>query len=334
MDLNAPNVFYNPKLFNAFETARRGGDDPLFDQMFLGLNLNPGITGCDRSNPAAACGPVNGTTQTGAQHLRLSSTFRTALANGDYATLANALNVFNGAGAGATGTVNFGVSGERGTVLKRANIGFNVPGGNSGSNIPTNVVVPAGLFPANWITPNPQVSNANYYTNTGTSNYHSLQVQTTMRATQGMTFQATYVWSRALGIPTGTYTNPADRAEDYNLAPTHVTHDFRTNGTFALPFGPKQPFFRNTSGWVARTLEGWQASFIINANTGQPASVVAGNMLYANGVPDVVGSFSAKPFSNLQWKGDTGSYFGGSFAQVSDPQCAQVAADLKPYCTL
>jgi hypothetical protein len=333
-DLNIPNVFYNPTLFDALERTRRGEDVELFDRMFLGLNLNPNITGCDRSNPSALCAPVNGTTQRGSQHLRVSQTFRTALANGDYATVASTLNTFNGTGTGASGTVNFGVSGERGTVLKRANMGFNVPGGNSGSNIPANIVVPAGLFPANWITANPQVSSANYYTNTGKSNYHSLQVQTTVRATQGLTFQGTYVWSRALALSASTYTNPADRNLDYNLAANHVTHDFRANGTFVLPFGPKQLLFRNTSGWLARTIEGWQTSFIINANTGQPASIVGGNMLYANGVPDVVGPFPVKPFGHTEWKGDFGSYFGSRFAQIPDPQCKQVAAELQPYCTL
>src|SRR5207237_7133384 len=117
-----------PKLFDALERTRRGEDVELFDQMFLGLNLNPGITGCDPSNPGAQCGAVNGTTQRGSQQLRLNSTFRSALANGDHATLANALNVYTGIGTGATGTVNFNVEGERGTVLKRANSGFNVPG--------------------------------------------------------------------------------------------------------------------------------------------------------------------------------------------------------------
>src|SRR6185436_6115488 len=184
-----------------------------------------------------------------------------ALANGDYVTLANALNVYNGIGSGATGIVsNVGgvpiVAGERGAILKRANIGFNIPGGNSGTNIPSNMVVPAGLFPPNWITANPQVSNANLYTNTGKSNYHSLQLQTTMRATQGMTFQGTYVWSRSLGIGSSGYTNPADRDLDYNLSTNHVTHDFRANGTFSLPFGPNQRFLRNTSGWMARMVEG------------------------------------------------------------------------------
>src|SRR5205814_3410630 len=134
-----------------------------------------------------------------------------------------------------------------GTVLKRANAGFNVPGGNSGSNIPSNLTVPAGLFPSNWITANPQVSTANYYTNTGKSNYHSLQLQTTLRATQSLTFQGTYVWSRALALSAGTYTNPVDRDKDYNLAPNHVTHDFRANGTLALPFGPGKLMFRNSA---------------------------------------------------------------------------------------
>src|SRR6185436_5425825 len=234
-DLNTSNIYYNPKLFDAFERTRRGEDDPIFDQIFLGLNLNSGLTGCDRSNLAAACGAVNGTTQRGSQHMRLNQTFRSLLANGDYQALSDALNIYNGIG---TSTVNFGVSGERGTVLKRANMGFNVPGGNSGGNIPTNVVVPAGQFPANWITANPQVAAANYYTNTGSSNYHSLQLQSTIRASAGLTFQGTYVWSRALAVPAGGYTNPVERSKDYSLATNHVTHDFRANGTFSLPFGP------------------------------------------------------------------------------------------------
>jgi hypothetical protein len=340
-DLNTSDVYYNSRLFDALERTRRGEDDPLFDQMFLGLNLNPNVAGCDRANPSALCGPVNGANIRGSQQLRLNSTFRTDLANGNYEAVSNSLNTFTGVGTGTAGTVNFGVAGERGTVLKRANMGFNVPGGctsqsNStcGSNVPTNVVVPAGLFPPNWITSNPQVSAANYYTNSGKSNYHSLQFQSTIRVTNGMTFQGTYVWSRALAVPTGTYTNPADRQNDYNLATNHVTHDFRANGTFSLPFGPNQLLFRHSSGWIARTVEGWQASVIINANTGQPTSITAGNMLYGNGVPDIVGPFPVKPFSDVQWTSDAGSYFGSRLSQTVDPQCGQLATELKPYCTL
>src|SRR5205807_83157 len=114
----------------------------------------------DPGNASALCGPVNGTTQRGSQHLRLSTTFRDALANGDYVTVANSLNYFNGTGTGPAGAVP-GAGGERGTVLRRANRGFNIPGGTA---IAGASVVPAGLFPENWISANPQLSQANYYT--------------------------------------------------------------------------------------------------------------------------------------------------------------------------
>jgi hypothetical protein len=330
-NLNTPNVYYNPRLFDALERTRRGEDDPLFDQIFMGLNLNSGVAGCDRANPGALCGPVNGTNIRGSQQLRLNSTFRTNLANGNYAALATDLNNYNGIG---TSTVNFGVAGERGTVLKRANAGYNVSGGNSGGNIPSNYVVPAGLFPPNWITANPQVNAANYYTNTGRSNYHSLQLQSTIRAADNLTFQGTYVWSKAMALSASTYTNPADRNGDYNLATNHVTQDFRANGTYTLPFGANRLLFRNATGWVARAIEGWQTSVIINASTGGPVSIGAGNMLYANGVPDVVGPFPSKPFGSVEWNGDSGNQFGSRFSQVRDPQCGQLAAELVPYCTL
>src|SRR5262249_28300313 len=50
--------------------------------------------------------------------------------------------------------------------------------------------------------------------------------------------------------------------------------------------------------------------------------------------PDIVGPFPVKPFGSVQWNGDSGNQFGSSFAQIPDPQCGQIAAELKPYCTL
>jgi hypothetical protein len=49
-NLNVPNVFYNPALFDAFERTRRGENVELLDQMFLGLNLNPNVRGCDSAD--------------------------------------------------------------------------------------------------------------------------------------------------------------------------------------------------------------------------------------------------------------------------------------------
>jgi hypothetical protein len=326
-DLNSANVFYNPVLFDALDRTRRGENVLLFDQMLLGLNINAGVAG------SAA---VNGTTQRGSEHLRLNSTFQTALANGDYATVAAALNTYNGSGAVGVGTVA-GVGGERGTVLRRANQGFNVPGGIS---VPgASLVVPAGLFPENWISSNPQFSQANFYTNSGSSIYHSLQTQVTIRPTHGMSFQGTYVFSKSLGVPGGAYTNPVERERDYTLATSHRTHDFRGNGIFELPIGPNKLLLANSSGWLARAVEHWQTGLIVNINSGAPTSITAGNMLYANGVADVVAPFDART-GTVHW-GDPGAsqlvggYFAtGTYGKVVDPQCNNVADSLKRFCTL
>src|SRR5262249_18468139 len=103
--------------------------------------------------------------------------------------------------------------------------------------------------------------------------------------------------------------------------------------------GPNKLMFANSSGWVARLIEHWQTSFIFNMNSGQPTSITAGNMLYANGVADVVGPFSLRK-GNVHW-GDpvpsgalVGGYFeSGAFRKVEDPQCSQVAS-LHSFCTL
>jgi len=188
--------------------------------------------------------------------------------------------------------------------------------------------------------------------NSSYSNYHSLQAQVTLRPVSGISLQGTYTWSKALevagingnggGLTSGdpVYTNPTDRAKDYALAPNHVSHDFRSFGTFDLPIGPNKLLLANSSGVLARIVEGWQTSFIINASTGQPASVVAANMLYGNGVADVVGPVDLSSGS-VRWgdPGPSGSLVGGyfpagTFGKTPDPQCLEVAASLRNFCTL
>jgi len=228
------------------------------------------------------------------------------------------------------------VGGERGTVLRRANRGFNVPGGTA---ISGDLVVPAGLFPENWISVNPQFDEAMLFSNSGSSNYHSLQIQSTLRPVHGFSVQGTYLWSKSMGVPGSGYTNPADRQADYALSAGHVTHDFRANGVIDLPLGPNKLLFANASGWVARLIENWKTSFIMSINSGTPASVTAGNMLYGNGVADVVRPLDLRK-GEVTWGNPgasgqlAGNYFGGVFAKVDDPQCLQIASSLRSFCTL
>jgi hypothetical protein len=78
-------------------------------------------------------------------------------------------------------------------------------------------------------------------------------------------------------------------------------------------------------------------SWIFNANTGQPLTIAAQNMLYNLGTPDIVGPFDTKAGKVEYGQGQTWNYLGaGTFEPVEDPQCAQVttAQGLRGQCTI
>ena len=166
-------------------------------------------------------------------------------------------------------------------------------------------------FAENFIKTNPQFNAATLLTNFGNTNYHSLQVQTTIRRLPGIRdMQASYTWSKLLGRGGG-YTNPVDRAGDYTLQTGDIRHDFRTNGTFELPIGPASCLRGNSSGVLAHLIGGWKMSWIIQLSSGTASSIAAATTLYANGVPDRVGAFDPS-LGKVQWQSGAlnGNYFG------------------------
>jgi hypothetical protein len=114
-----------------------------------------------------------------------------------------------------------------------------------------------------------------------------------------------------------------------------IRHNFRTNGSFTVPIGPGQLLLGKSTGVVARALESWQLGWIIDLNSGIPASITAQNMLYASGVPDRVGPFNPK-VGHVAWKNGAlaGNYFNGAYTGVLDPQCSSIAPSLQSICTL
>ena len=318
-NLNESNVWHNPELFNALETVRLGGEAPIFDQMFAGLNLNVGTSGYGNVGST-----VGGVVQTGSLHLRRR--FDTELAEGDYEAIANFIN--RDAGANPTSGLlafNPALSNVGGRILRNGCDRL----ANNQTVVGTSIPTPLRCFPENYIVANPQFQTATYNTNTGSSNYHSMQAQFTLRPTFGTNFQATYTWAKALEIPGTNWTDMLNRDADYRLTSNHVAHDFRLNGTFELPIGPNKLMFGNSSGAVARAIEGWKLSWTYNLFSGSPRTVEARDMLWDNGTADVVGPWNMKG-GKVQWGQDVGgqnlggTYFGpvGTYRVVTDPQCA------------
>jgi len=328
INLNLNNVYFNRELMDALDAARRGDDPSLLTQMMAGLNLS----GAPAGEGYAAVGTVNGSGvyQTGAAHLRRNPTYRTNLLNGNYLGLVNSL-LTDPAGTGFVSNTSLGVT-PSGRILRNGCDRIAAQNGSQTFGTGANVI-PLRCFPENYLISNPQVSVANYRTNSGSSNYHSMQAQVTLRPIYGFSGSTTYTWSKTMGIPGSGNANPLDRDADYRLLYSSVAHDWRTNGTIELPFGPNKLLFGNSSGWVARLIERWQASLILNLSSGRPDSITAlGGLNYAvlgaggtSGVaivPDVVGPFDLRK-GNMVWDGaaNQGRYFGEEFVVVPDPQC-------------
>jgi hypothetical protein len=297
LNYNEPDFRFNG-LMEALTVTRAGGNSPLFDRMFAGLNFGGGI------------GTV-GTNVTGSEALRRHTSFRGNLANGDFRAVANTLNT--------------------------TNIGVNVP---AGQTIAGATLASSGTFNANFITANPQFAAMEMRNNSDQSTYHSMQTQVTMRPRKGITYQATWTWSRATGVAgstpdgggiTANYRDFLNRAADYTVAANHRIHDFRGYGTFELPFGPGKFLGGNTSGWLARVIEGWQLGTIFNVSSGAPLTVSARNTVNRTGTPDIVGDFPRD--GKLTWENPFGQYFGQEYQRVQDPACQAVAANLVAFCT-
>jgi hypothetical protein len=301
IDINDAD-FRNNGLLQALEVTRAGGDAPMFDQMLRGLNIGSGVVG---------------TAISGSEALRRHASFRTPIANGDYLAVARLLN-----------TTNIGTVQPAGQIIS---------GGTLRSS---------GLFPENFFVVNPQFSTITYRNNSDSSNYHSLQTQVTLRPMHGITFQGTYTWSRTLaaigalgaaGNFSGVYRDLLNRRADYGLQTTHRLHDVRSFGSFELPFGPGKILGGNSSGWVARLIEGWQLGTIFNMNSGAPLDVGGGRTGYASpGTPDITGAFPRE--GAVVWPqqsgGAFGNFFGQQYQRISDPACANVASGLRVWCTI
>ena len=337
INLNSSNYLYNG-LLDELNKVRTGGESTALDKMLNGINIC--TTGCTTGVQYGAIGStVNGVLQTAALQMRSSSTFQQNLANG----------LLGGSAATGFGGVAYSLS-----ILNYVKSGCPAAGANGNCNLPDvntstvrGSVLRVNNTPENFILTNPQFAQVNYLANMGNNNYHSLQTEVTLRPTHGFGGTANYTWSRNLGVPatipslfggfTATLTNPVDRHADYSIVNGNHAHILRTNGNIDLPIGPSKALFGNSTGVLARALEGWRFGFIYTLSSGIPTSIIAANMVYANGVPDVVNPDLLKEFideAGVHWGAPAGLFTEGRYwdpakwTKVADPQCATLSPQI------
>ena len=250
---------------------------------------------------------VNGVLQTGSMALRQNTSFRANIANGNYAAVASLLNSSTAA------------TGQGGGLIRN------------------------GGLPENFVVNNPQFSGVTFETNPGSSTYHSMQAQLTFRPRSGLSYQATYVFSKALTTCAdqncSVWANATNRTLDKSLQASDRRHDFRINGTWELPFGPNRLLFTNSHGFLARLTQQWQVSGILDMTSGAPDNIGGAgstiNTYIGYSRPDIVGTFPHQ--GKAQQTATLPVYFTpGTFTSVTDPQCAGVtsAQALQTACTM
>lgn len=138
--------------------------------------------------------------------------------------------------------------------------------------------------PAPQITeflPNPNTFIADAYINGANSWYHGLQTEVRRRFSDGLYFQANYTYSRAMTDFEGSQSNFAglmdlgfgtsiEKQRSFN----DVTHVFKANGVYELPFGPGKRW-ANWGGVAGKILGGWSVNGLMRWQSGEPIAIVS-----------------------------------------------------------
>lgn len=169
-----------------------------------------------------------------------------------------------------------------------------------------------------------------YLTDSGMSNYNSMQVKVTKTESHNLSFLASYTYGHNLDNGPAPFNlgninndNPQDpynlRAE-YASSDSDLRHNFVFSSAWRLPIGQGQRYFHTWGPVTNAILGGWQLNAIYRMQSGTPVNVIRGND--PTGVlpglrPDLVGNpelsrgkrslteyFNISAFTNAPFTGD------------------------------
>jgi len=116
----------------------------------------------------------------------------------------------------------------------------------------------------------------------GVSTYNALQIQARKRFSQGLSFLASYTWSKTLtdaesqfnefsGFTQDFYNRKAEKALSINDYPSNLVIAYE----YELPFGPGKKF-ASTGGLAGRVVGGWTVAGVQQYQAGAPQVIVTG----------------------------------------------------------
>jgi len=162
----------------------------------------------------------------------------------------------------------------------------------------------------------------------GSSHYHGLQTKVEKQFRGGLTFLATYTWSKTMSdagdLLNGGSDNVGYRAEavpgfgiqkDFKLANFDIRNVFHLSGGYELPFGKGKKFMSDATGIADKAVGGWSVQWIATLQDGQPITLNC-----PNGTTQSLGCgalFTGQPLKlglhtdsngKLSWFGNPGAF--------------------------
>ena len=152
-------------------------------------------------------------------------------------------------------------------------------GGSSNVNTFRPNRVTAGMA-SNFFRVNPDVLGGAFLVDNGTQTwYDAFQIEFRRRMSKGLLLQGNYVFSKSLtnfyassSAVAKNYFSMHDVSLDKGRGPYDITHSFKTNFIYELPFGRGQKWLGDSHGLVNGFLGGWGFNGSIRVQSGNPVN--------------------------------------------------------------
>ena len=186
--------------------------------------------------------------------------------------------------------------------------------------VPQPIGVPGAKYPTTQAAvPFQPFAGITYYLYGESTNTNQLQLAARRRFS-GLTFDAEYQFTRALGIDgpnEETVTNARDIRYDYGNLDYYARHELAFNYSYSLPIGTGQWLLGTAGPWLNRVVGGWQLTGVWKVTSGTPFSVSFNSSV--NGLPS--GRANLVPGAPLypQTKNYRRWFNPGAFAPVLPP---------------